>query len=112
MIGSYWRCRFTPRALACSESFSTRFVLYRPGTPHGTRSLAGHGYPIFASAHGLNIQSDQSPLGPGEVANDFLDGRRQPSHQGWNGDDLIALCQLRLLEQVDDFNTILALQLI
>jgi len=80
----------------------------------------GHGNPLAcqtlaiqpSSAHRLNIQTHQCTLGLGEVPNDFLNWRRQPSHQGWNGDDLIALCQLRLLEQVDDFNTVLAPQLV
>src|SRR5690242_14844206 len=62
-------------------------------------------YSAFASACPLNIQSYQRTLDLGEVSNDFLDRRREPSDQCWNGNDLIALRQLRLLQQVDDFNT-------
>lgn len=60
----------------------------------------------------MKIQPHNDTLGLGEVANDFLDRRREPSHQGRNGDDLIALGQLWLLQQVDDFDTVLALLLV
>lgn len=81
---------------------------------------AGHGNPLACqtlaiqpfSAHRLKIQPHQRPLRLGQIPDDFLDWRRQPSHQSWNGDDLITLCELRLLEQVDDFNAVLALQLV
>src|SRR5690242_8162073 len=72
------------------------------GRPADRNSLASEAFPIafspLASAHRLNIQSYQRALGPGEVPNNLLDWRRQPAHQGWNGDDLIASCQLRFLE--------------
>src|SRR5260370_26448668 len=66
----------------------------------------------YSSGCSQNIQPNQRSLGFGEVSDDFLYWRRQPAHQGWNGDDLVALCQLRVLEQVDDFDTVLALQLV
>ena len=69
-------------------------------------------YSAFCFSTRQDIQPHQRTLSLGEVPNDFFDRGRQPSHQGWNGDDLVALCQLRLLEQVDDFNPVLALQLI
>ena len=66
----------------------------------------------FISAYRLQIQPHNDALGLREVPNDFLDRRREPSNQCGNSNDLIALGQLRLLKQIDDFDAVLAVQFV
>ncbi len=56
----------------------------------------------------LEIESNQHPLTIREIADDFLDRGRQPSDQSGNGDNLIAACQLRVAQEIDDFDPISA----
>src|SRR3954470_11889323 len=57
---------------------------------------------------GSEVQTDQDPLGVGEVADDLAHRFGQPALEGGDGDDLLALGQLRALEQVDDLDGVLA----
>ena len=41
-----------------------------------------------------------------EVADDLLDWFRQPSHERGYGQDLVALCELWILQEIDDLDLI------
>lgn len=58
------------------------------------------------------VKSDQYALGVGEVADDFPDRFRQLSNQGGDGQDLIAPGQLGIDQQVNQFDLILAGQMV
>src|SRR5580698_1920239 len=64
------------------------------------------------STLGTKIQANQDPLGIGQVTDDLLDRLGQPPHQGRNRENLVALGQLRLLDQIDDLDVILAFQML
>jgi len=78
----------------------------------GTWSLLDIRYLSPYSACRLKIQPYNDTLGLGEVSKDFFDRRREPSYQSRNGNDLITLGQLRLLQQVNHFDAVLALQFV
>jgi hypothetical protein len=52
------------------------------------------------------LQTDKRPLGITKIADDSPKRLRQFPHKRWNGQDLIAGSQLRMLHEVDDFNTV------
>ena len=52
------------------------------------------------------VQPDQHTFGIRQVADDFLDRRGQPAHQRRQRQDLVAPPQLRIFEQVDDFDAV------
>ena len=56
--------------------------------------------------NGTQIQPHQHPLGVREIANNLPDRLGQFAHQRWNGQDLVALGQLRILEQINNLNLI------
>lgn len=58
------------------------------------------------------VKSDQYALGVGEVADDFPDRFRQLSNQGGDSQDLIAPGQLGIDQQVNQFDLILACQVV
>ena len=59
-----------------------------------------------------NVQSDKNAFLVGKVSNDFLHGLRQPSNQGRNSQNLIALSQLRPIQKINDFNRITAFKML
>ena len=58
------------------------------------------------------IQPDQHPFGVREVADDFLDRFRQPSHERRYGEDLVAARELWILQEIDDLDLIAAQQVL
>ena len=55
----------------------------------------------------LNVESDENAFLVGKVADDLLDRLRQPAHERWHGENLIACGELRGLRQVDDLDAVL-----
>src|SRR5689334_8231520 len=58
-----------------------------------------HGGP--SSGPDTEIQSDQDAFRVREIADDLLDRFRQPPHEGGQGENLVALRELRTRDQID-----------
>src|SRR5580704_2278768 len=54
------------------------------------------------------VEADEDPLGVGQVTDDLADRRRQFPHESWNGQNLIALRELRIFHQINDFDAVAA----
>lgn len=50
------------------------------------------------------IQPDEDAFRVGEIADDLLDWLGQPSDEGGDSEDLVALGELRILHEVDHFD--------
>src|ERR1700722_15509599 len=57
---------------------------------------------------GAKVQTDENPLDAGHVSNELAKWQRQSPHQGWQGENLITLCKLRVFHQIDDRNAVAA----
>ena len=71
-------------------------MIYSDGLFEGSSAEIDLGY----------AEANQHALGVGQVTNDLAQRRWQPPNQCRNGQDLIAFGQLRLLEQIDDLDSI------
>jgi hypothetical protein len=58
------------------------------------------------------LQSDQRTLGVAQISYDLAERLGQFSNQGRDRDDLVTCRQLRVLEQVDDLDSIAARQML
>jgi len=58
----------------------------------------------------LNVKADNYPFFVGQVADDFLDRFRKPAHQRRHDQNLVTGGELRVLDQVDDFNAVLTIE--
>lgn len=67
---------------------------------------------MHGSIGGPQIQADEHALGIGQIADDLAHRCGKFAHQGWDCQDLIALRQLRMFEQIDDLDLILAGQVL
>jgi hypothetical protein len=63
---------------------------------------AATGYPLRRP--GLELQAHQRLFGIRKVTDNFADGLGEFAHQGRDGNDLVALGQLGLFQQVDHFD--------
>ena len=61
---------------------------------------------------GPKLQADQSAFGVAEVPYDFSDRGRQLAYQRGNGKDLIGSREIRVLDQIDDFNVVTSCQML
>jgi hypothetical protein len=59
----------------------------------------------------LQVKAHEHPLRIREVPDDFPDGLRELSHESGKREDLIALGELGILQQVNDLDAILASQM-
>ena len=57
-----------------------------------------------SSGSSTEIQSNQDAFRIGEIADDFLDRFGQPADEGREGENLVALSELRILQQIDHFD--------
>src|SRR4051812_10278983 len=64
------------------------------------------------STFGSEVETDQYPLGVREIPDDLANRLGKPALERRNCDDLLPLCQLRPLEEVDDLDGVLALQVL
>src|SRR5688500_2871047 len=58
------------------------------------------------------VQSDERALGIGQVPHQLADRFGQPAHQCWKRKDLIALRQLRVLEEIDHLDAVSSLEVL
>src|SRR5579872_2248381 len=58
------------------------------------------------------VQTHEHPFGVREVADDFLDRLRQPSHERGQSEDLVALSELGPLYEIDDLDLVSTLQML
>ena len=65
-----------------------------------------------ASGPDTKIQSNQDAFRVREIADDLLDRFGQPSDEGREGENLVALSQLRILHQIDHFDRVPAVEML
>ncbi len=94
-------------------------ILLIRGALEGLLENLDPGSEIFSSCLsplGLNcrskVETDEHPLGIGEISYDLSDRLGEFPHERRDGDDLIALGKLRVFEQVDDFYVVASLQVL
>ena len=74
-----------------------RFIVHAERIAQRTRNSQ-------SSARRSNVEADEHTLSVRQVANDLLDGLRQPSYESWNRQYLVPVGELRVLEKVDDLD--------
>ena len=64
---------------------------------------------MWLVAH-FQVEAHEDAVRVREVADDLLDRFRQPPYERWHGQDLVALCELRILNEIDDLDLVAAVQ--
>src|SRR6185436_16963049 len=94
-------------------TYSRRTYRSRAGAARSAvagRSPGSDGRP--SSGSDTKIQSNQDAFRIREIADDLLDRFGQPSDEGREGENLVALGELWILHQVDHFNRVPAVEVL
>jgi hypothetical protein len=67
---------------------------------------------VATSLHLPQVEAHEDFFRVGEVPDDLLDRCRELPDQGRDGDDLVVLCELGVLDQVDDLDLVAAVKVL